>query len=134
MGCGRGHGFRPPRGRGGRGDRGMAKRGMADKLSEPRSVSVDAAASALGISPNELTQTLRSGQSLDDLATQKGKDPAAVRAAVRDAVRQHLQAKVDDGTITTTQADKVADQVSHMFGREHRAEKPKPSPSPSPTS
>jgi len=129
---GAGPGFPGLRGR--HGDRGMAKRGMADKLSELRGVSIDAAAGALGISSNELTQTLRSGTSLDDLATQKGKDPAAVRSAVRDAVRQHLQAKVDSGTITASQADKIADQVSHMFGREHRAEKPKPSPSPSPTS
>src|SRR5439155_1590267 len=85
---------------------------------------MDHLASRLGISTDQLQQA----------AKDAGKDPAAVRSAVRDAVRQHLQAKVDSGTITASQADKIADQVSHMFGREHRAEKPKPSPSPSPTS
>ena len=98
---------------------------------------VQAAASALGVTPEELTSALRQGRLLDDLAREKGKDPAAVRAAIRDAARRALQPAVDAGRLSAQEADARADAIAREFGTrplgDRKRGRPGPSPSPTPT-
>ncbi|MEP7040016.1 MAG: hypothetical protein ABI864_00425 [Chloroflexota bacterium] len=55
------------------------------------------AAEALGMEPGELVQALRSGDSLQDVATAQGKDYHTVTQAIHDAVKTKLDAAVADG-------------------------------------
>jgi hypothetical protein len=69
----------------------------------------DAAAQALGLSPEELFTELHSGKSLSDLATEKGVDLQAVQdamdAARKEAMQQAIEQAVTDGQISREQAD-----------------------------
>ena len=69
----------------------------------------DAAAEALGLSPEELFTELHSGKTLSDLATEKGVDLQAVQdamdAARQEAMQQAIEQAVADGQISREQAD-----------------------------
>jgi hypothetical protein len=69
----------------------------------------DAAAEALGLSPEQLFTELHSGKSLTDLATEKGVDLQAVQdamaAARKDAMQQAIEQAVADGKMSREQAD-----------------------------
>ena len=58
---------------------------------------LNAAAEALALEPGELKQALRSGDSLQDVATAQGKDYDAVSDAVHDAAKTALDAAVAEG-------------------------------------
>jgi hypothetical protein len=69
----------------------------------------DAAAKALGLSPEQLFTELHSGKTLSDLATEKGVDLQAVQDAMeatrKEAMQQAIEQAVTDGKITRAQAD-----------------------------
>ena len=101
-----------PGGRGGPGGPGGPGRG-------PGKV-IDAAAKALGLTQAKLFAQLRDGKSLQDVAKAQGKDFADVKAAVRTAVKQELDAEVKAGRFTQEQADDMLARLTeHLddFGR-----------------
>jgi hypothetical protein len=69
----------------------------------------DAAAEALGLSPEQLFTELHAGKTLSDLATEKGVDLQAVQdamdAARQEAMQQAIEQAVADGQISREQAD-----------------------------
>lgn len=64
-----------------------------------------AAADALGISAEELRTALREGQSLADVARDRGVDPERVVDALVAQLKTHLDAAVTAGRLTQAQAD-----------------------------
>jgi hypothetical protein len=69
----------------------------------------DAAAEALGLSPEQLFTELHGGKTLSDLAEEKGVDLQAVQdamqAARKEAMQQAIEQAVTDGQISREQAD-----------------------------
>jgi len=69
----------------------------------------DAAAKALGMTPDELFTELHSGKTLADIEKEKNVDPQAVTDAVaavrKDAISKAIEQAVTDGRITRAQAD-----------------------------
>ena len=69
----------------------------------------DAAAEALGMSPEQLFTELHAGKSLSDLATEKGVDLQAVQDAMeavrKEAMQQAIEQAVTDGQMSREQAD-----------------------------
>ncbi len=85
-------------GRGGpRGERGL---GTAE---------LEAAAEVLGMTADDLKSALQSGQTLEDLATEKGVDIAEVQADIQAVHSEEMRAQilqaVEDGTMTQDKAD-----------------------------
>ncbi len=69
----------------------------------------DAAAQALGMTPEQLFTELHSGKSLSDIATEKGVELQKVYDAMNadriEAMKASIQQAVTDGTLTQAQAD-----------------------------
>jgi phage I-like protein len=84
----------------GRGPRGGHMLGSAE---------LEAAAKALGMTTDELSTALKSGQTLEQVATAKGVDfqkvQDAVNAAHREEMRTQIKQALSDGTITQAKAD-----------------------------
>jgi hypothetical protein len=72
------------------------------------------AAEALGMEPGELLQALRSGDSLQDVATAQGKDYAAVTDAIHDAAKTKLDAAVADG-MDQARADEILSKLDEAL-------------------
>ena len=92
-------------------------------------VALDAAAKALGMTPQQLMQEMRSGKSITDIAKAKNVDVKTVRDAVIAAEKAAIDQAVKDGKLTQTQADKLkdaltknADKILDRF-QNHRAPK-----------
>jgi hypothetical protein len=70
---------------------------------------LEAAAEVLGMTADDLKSALQSGQTLEDLATEKGVDIADVQAAIQAVHREEMRAQiaqaVEDGTMTQDKAD-----------------------------
>jgi uncharacterized protein YidB (DUF937 family) len=66
---------------------------------------VTAASEALGMTPAELTEMLRSGDSLRQVAQDQGVDYGVVTKAIHDAAKADLDALVQAGKITQERAD-----------------------------
>jgi hypothetical protein len=75
---------------------------------------MDAAAHAIGISQAKLFEELRGGKSLSEIAKSHGKSFDDVKAAIRTALKKHLDEEVADGHITRAQADEM---LSHLTER-----------------
>lgn len=92
---------------------------------------IDPAAKALGLSGQELATRLRSGKTLADVAKTENKGLADVKAAVKKAATEQLDAAVKAGRLTDAQRDaEVAELDEHIdrfaegrgpgrFGRKH---------------
>jgi hypothetical protein len=86
-------------------------------------MSMDAAASYLGLTEAELHTQLESGKTLAQIAKDKGKTVEGLEKAITDGMKTKLDAAVKAGTITQTQADamlkqataRVADMVNGTF-------------------
>ncbi len=69
----------------------------------------DAAAEALGLSPEELFSELHAGKTLAEVAEARGVEMEAVQEAIEaaraDAMREAIQQAVEDGKISQEQAD-----------------------------
>lgn len=68
---------------------------------------LDAAASALGMTVNELRTALQGGQSLAAVAQAKGIDVAKVADALVAQMKAHLDQRVADGKHTQAEADQI---------------------------
>jgi hypothetical protein len=70
-------------------------------------MSLDAAATYLGLSQTELRTELESGKTLAEIATAGGKTAAGLKQALSDAAKSKLDAAVKAGTLTQAQADEL---------------------------
>src|SRR6266852_8589245 len=90
-----------------------------------KTAELNAAASALHMSPADLQSALRSGKSLTDVETQQKVSDSAVKAAMKNAAKGVLDNAVKAGTITQAQADAILSRVgSGLPGLKSRAQKP----------
>ena len=88
-------------------DGGLRKGGHGGDLS--------GAATALGVTPEEVRAALQSGQSLADLAKSKNVDPQKVIDALLAPILEHEKAEVTSGKDTQAQADKeIADATARI--------------------
>jgi polyhydroxyalkanoate synthesis regulator phasin len=76
-----------------------------------KAAELNAAASALHLSPADLQSALRSGKSLSALETQQKVSDSAVKAAMKNAAKGVLDNAVKAGTLTQAQADAI---LSHL--------------------
>jgi polyhydroxyalkanoate synthesis regulator phasin len=76
-----------------------------------KTAELNAAASALHMSPADLQSALRSGKSLSDLETQQKVSDSAVKAAMKNAAKGVLDNAVKAGTLTQAQADSILSHV-----------------------
>jgi hypothetical protein len=76
---------------------------------QDRWVAFDAAAKALGMTPDELFSELHSGKTLADIEKEKNVDAQTVNNAIaavrKDAITKAIEQAVTDGRITRAQAD-----------------------------
>jgi hypothetical protein len=92
----------------------------------------DAAAEALGLSPEQLFTELHAGKTLTDLAAEKGVDLQAVQetveAARQEAMQQAIEQAVTDGQISREQADWMLEGLENgwMGGHGFRGHGPGP--------
>lgn len=82
-------------------------------------VGLDAAAEALGMTPDELSTQLWGGKTLADLADEAGVDLQTVRDAVESAqeaaTRDAIQQAVEDGTITQDHANWLLEGLDNGY-------------------
>lgn len=97
----------PLHGRGPGGGRGLGLEGL------------QAAAEALNMTTDELINALRSGKTLEELATEAGVDiqdvQDAIQAAQATAMRERIQQALTDGTITQEHADWLLEGLDKGF-------------------
>ncbi|HYF95399.1 MAG TPA: hypothetical protein VD969_24575 [Symbiobacteriaceae bacterium] len=84
---------------------------MHDSMSGMHEQLLGAAAGALGMTADELSQALADGRGVADLAKGKGVDLAAVTGAMEDARKAAFDEMVAAGTLTQEQADQM---LEHM--------------------
>jgi len=108
-----------PQGRGMRG-RGGFGRGMFGTARGGQWTVFDAAAEALGLTPEELFAELHGGKSLDEVAEARGVDIEAVQEATKtartEAMRQSIEQAVEDGNMTQEQADWMLEGLEQGYG------------------
>jgi hypothetical protein len=76
---------------------------------------LDAAATALGLKAAELRTQLEAGKSIADVAKDQGKDIAAVKSAIKDAVTKQLDGEVTAGRLTAAQrTEELAELDQHL--------------------
>ena len=87
-----------------------------------------AAAEVLGKEPADVAAAVKSGESLAEQAEAQGMSVEDFKTALLAAVKTTLQAKVDEGTITQVQADRIfagieenIDRIVNFEGQEGRA-------------
>jgi polyhydroxyalkanoate synthesis regulator phasin len=74
---------------------------------------LDGAASYLGLSEQQLRDKLQSGKSLADIAkATNGKTVDGLKAAIKDSLTKRLDQEVKDGHLTSSQRDKIVNEMS----------------------
>ncbi|MFP5363296.1 MAG: hypothetical protein ACLGI5_11280 [Thermoleophilia bacterium] len=76
---------------------------------------LDDIATALGTTPAKLSQSLRSGKSVAEIAKANGKSLADVRTAVSKALKTRLDKAVADGDLTRRQADEMLEHAEEKI-------------------
>jgi hypothetical protein len=103
---------------GGRGWGGFG-RGMFGGVHGGQWTMFDAAAEALGLTPEELFAELHAGKTLDEIAEAQGVEMEAVQdaldAARGQAMQQAIEQAVEDGRITQEQADWMLEGLEQGF-------------------
>lgn len=79
-------------------------------------MSMDAAATYLGLTEAELHTQLESGKTLAQIAKDKGKSVDGLVKAITDSIKTKLAAAVKAGTITQAQADAMLKQATARVG------------------
>lgn len=86
-----------------------------------------AAAEVLGKEPAEVAEAVKAGESLAEQAEAQGMSVEAFKAALLAGIKATLQTKVDEGTITQVQADRIfagieenIDRIVNFEGQEGR--------------
>jgi len=87
-----------------------------------KTAELNAAASALHMSPADLQSALRSGKSLSALETQQKVSDSAVKAAMKNAAKGVLDNAVKAGTLTQAQADAILSHLGTGLVRGHKQE------------
>lgn len=86
-----------------------------------RGRSLEGAAEAIGIEADALREALQSGQSIADVATANGVDPATVVDALIADAEARLADKVADGTLSQAEADeRLAEKTERIEDRVDR--------------
>jgi hypothetical protein len=120
---------------------GFGGRGLHRRPGGPRGGGpVADVAKALGISVRQLFTRLRDGKTIAQIAKAEGKSLADVKATVRAAEKQRLDASVKAGRLTQSQADEILshvdDRLDHLgeerLGRGRRGHHGPPGPWPAP--
>jgi hypothetical protein len=78
---------------------------------------INAAATTLKMTPQELQTALRGGQSLAEIAQSTGVGRDALRAAIMAAVQNDVNAAIRDGKITAQQGTAMIEGASKMLDR-----------------
>src|ERR1700737_2809268 len=119
-----GQGLGPVGGFGGFGVRhGGSFKAQGTVMRDLTTAELNAAASALHMSPAGLQSALRSGKSLADLETQQKVSDSAVQAAMKNAAKGGVDKAVKAGTLTQAQADSILSRVgSALKFRAHKQE------------
>jgi hypothetical protein len=73
---------------------------------------LDAAADYLGMDERDVREALRGGETLADLAKDRGKAVDGLKQAIREAVREDADRGVEDGVLTKEQADRLVEKLS----------------------
>ena len=73
-----------------------------------------AVAQKLGMTTDELTKALQSGQTIDQIAQSKGVSLDDLKKVATDAMKTELDALVKQGTITQQQEDKMLSGMQNM--------------------
>jgi polyhydroxyalkanoate synthesis regulator phasin len=76
-----------------------------------------AAAEVLGKEPADVAEAVRSGESLAQQAAAQGMSVEEFNAALLDAIKSTLQAKVDEGKLTQEQADRIFAGIEEHIDR-----------------
>ncbi len=84
---------------------------------ERRDAMVEAAASFLGLSADEVTARWQAGDSLSDMAVDQGISRDDLVAAIESAIDARADAAVAAGTITADQATRIKDRAPTMAGK-----------------
>ena len=96
---------------------------------------VNEIAKALGISPSELQQDLRNGQTVQSIASSQGMDEAAFRSKLISVTRTDLDQQVQAGKLTQTQENAILQRLQNgplpLWNAAPR--RPRATPSPAPT-
>jgi len=69
----------------------------------------------LGMTPAELLEAHKNGQTIADLLTEKGLTEQDLAKAMYDAAVDQLDTAVTDGKLTQTQADKIKEQMTERY-------------------
>lgn len=75
------------------------------------------AADKIGVSPKDLVQARRNGQSIADVANSKGVNPADVVSAIVTAANQRIDKAVANGHLAQDKADQLKSKVSQLADR-----------------
>jgi len=73
---------------------------------------VDVAANTIGVQPSDLTNELKNGKSVADVATAHNVDPQTVVQAIVDAGNKKVDDAVTNGKLTPEQGDKIKSHLS----------------------
>ena len=107
---------------GGFGPRGGGFKADRTLMNSLTTAELNAAASALHMTPTDLQNALRSGTSLSALETKQKVSDSAVKAAMKNAAKGVLDNAVKAGTLTQPQADAILSKVgSGLPGLKSRA-------------
>ena len=85
-------------------------------LGLPGAPPLDAAASYLGLTTQQVWSRLMNGQSLADIAKAQGKSVSGLEDAMVNAVADRLQKAVDAGTITAQQRTEILSEIRSHVG------------------
>ena len=107
----------------------LGRHGPVDLLNE--------IARALGISTSELQQDLKSGQTVQQIASAKGMDEAAFRSKLSSVTRTDLDQQVKAGNLTQNQENSILQAIQNgplplWSGTGHRRLGPRPTPTSTP--
>jgi polyhydroxyalkanoate synthesis regulator phasin len=78
---------------------------------------VKVSADTIGVTPQELVQDIRNGQSIADVAKSKNVDPNTVVQAIVTAGNQRIDQAVTNGRLTQDQASKLKDRLPQVADR-----------------
>ena len=76
-----------------------------------------AIAELLGMTPQELLQTVKDGTSLVDIAAEKGVSMDDIASLVTESAQERLDQALADGKITQEQADEIQAKIDDLFER-----------------
>jgi polyhydroxyalkanoate synthesis regulator phasin len=84
---------------------------------ERRTAVLDAAAGAIGSTPDDVRSGLRSGTSIATQAEAEGVERSTVEAAIGEVLRARLDAAVADGRLSEERAAKAAERLDEVVDR-----------------